>query len=253
MTKHTPNSRNINNNPNTTSSNVSYSHKIRGTHTRVSRVRVATVNKAPFPEKQHRSCPRCKESTNSMKILNARVDRIEQLVDVLAKTTRGLTSMSKRDDRFAQSTLRFRGIDLTRCTLQELQKLVVATTNIMVPSITTNTTNTSNIKKSTPNPSTNPVKDTSLTDITITTNNEKKILHSEPAFMEDVKILQTADSRDPSKVPNQKSILPIKNAVTILKQPPRQDSGYCEIYSSCEEDCHGEPGSRNKGIKPSVD
>lgn len=100
MTQHTPSN---NRSTNTTNNNVTtYSQKIRGTHTRVSRVRVTTVGKAPFPEKQHRSCPRCKDSTNSMKILNARVGRIEQLVDVLAKTTRGLASMSKvnRNTRF---------------------------------------------------------------------------------------------------------------------------------------------------------
>jgi len=233
MTQHTPNNRNTNT---TTSTNVSYSHKARGTHTRVSRVRVTTVGKAPFPEKQHRSCPRCKESTNSMKILNARVGRIEQLVDVLAKTTRGLASISKREDRFAQNTLRFRGIDLTRCTLEELQKLVVATTNIMVPSninTNTNTTNTPNTKKSTINPSTNLAKDTTLTDITITTNNEKKILHSEPTAMEDIKMI----SRDRS---SQQPIQPILPALKLIAC--RQDSGY-----------GGEPESPKVFIKPSVD
>lgn len=56
--------------------------------------KVSTVG-TPFLEKQHRSCPRCKESTNSMKILNEHVERIEELVEALAKTTRGLASISK--------------------------------------------------------------------------------------------------------------------------------------------------------------
>lgn len=230
MTQHTPSN---NRTPNTTSNNnISYSQKIRGTHTRVSRVRVTTVGKTPFPEKQHRSCPRCKDSTNSMKILNARVGRIEQLVDVLAKTTRGLASMSKRDDRFAQNALRFRGIDLTRCTLQELQKLVVATTNVMVPS---NSRNTAIIPTSNPpntkNPNvTNPTNTTNATNTTDTidtkksttpkdstlseiTNSEKKIYHSEPIAMEDVKIIPNAGSS-------------IKTVTGSLKMISRHDSGY---------------------------
>src|SRR5271154_4710150 len=93
MTQHTPN-RNINN-PNTTNTDASYPHKTRGTHTRVSRVKVSTVGKPPFPEKSFRNCSRCKESLNSMKMLTARVGRIEQLVNALAKTTRGLASISK--------------------------------------------------------------------------------------------------------------------------------------------------------------
>uniref|UniRef100_A0A1D1Z3J8 Uncharacterized protein MAL13P1.304 n=1 Tax=Anthurium amnicola TaxID=1678845 RepID=A0A1D1Z3J8_9ARAE len=225
MTQHTPKNRNTNN---TTSTNMSYTHKVRGTHTRVSRVRVTTVGKSSFPEKQHRSCPRCKDSTNSMKILNERVGKIEQLVDVLAKTTRGLASISKRDERFVQNTLKFRGIDLTRCTLEELQKLVVTTTNIMVPSNTnnntTNTTNTTNIlpnnKKSNIiiNPSTNLPKDNTLSDITIPTNNEKKIF-SEPTPMEDIKTISTRD---------RSSQRPIHPALGSLKFSLRQDSGFAE-------------------------
>jgi len=243
MTQHTPSN---NRSPNTT--NVTYSQKIRGTHTRVSRVRVTTVGKAPFPEKQHRSCPRCKDSTNSMKMLNARVGRIEQLVDVLAKTTRGLASMSKRDDRFAQNALKFRGIDLTRCTLQELQKLVVATTNVMVPSNTTiiPTTNTPNTTNTTNTNSTNTTNTTNTTNITNTTNttdtvdtkksisakdndstlseitnSEKKIYHSEPIAMEDVKIISNAGSQDLSKISS-----PIKTVMGSLKRVSRHDSGY---------------------------
>ncbi|GBC06145.1 hypothetical protein RclHR1_06650005 [Rhizophagus clarus] len=221
MTHHTPSN---NRNSNATSNNVTYSQKIRGTHTRVSRVRVTTVGKAPFPEKQHRSCPRCKDSTNSMKILNARVGRIEQLVDVLAKTTRGLATMSKRDDRFAANSLKFRGIDLTRCTLQELQKLVVATTNVMVSpntntsitpsSNTPNAMNSSDTKKSTSEKD----KDTTLSEIT---NSEKKIFHSEPVEMEDVKVIPNAGSQDLPKTSS-----PIKTVISSLKRVSRHDSGY---------------------------
>ena len=92
--QHTSNNRNTNI-PNTINSGVQYSHKTRGTHARVSRVRVTTVGKPSFSEKQLRSCPRCKESANSVKMLTARVGRIEYLVNALAKTTHGLTSMSK--------------------------------------------------------------------------------------------------------------------------------------------------------------
>ncbi|CAB4396580.1 unnamed protein product [Rhizophagus irregularis] len=237
MTQHTPSN---NRSTNTTNNNVSYSQKIRGTHTRVSRVRVTTVGKAPFPEKQHRSCPRCKDSTNSMKILNARVGRIEQLVDGLAKTTRGLASMSKRNDRFAQNALKFRGIDLTRCTLQELQKLVVATTNVMVPSNNINptikptsnpndmkltntkdttcseddTADTIDTKKSIPAKD----KDNTLSEIT---NSEKKIYHSEPVDMEDVKIIPSYQNAETPKISS-----PIKTVMGSLKIISRHDSGY---------------------------
>lgn len=243
MTQHTPSN---NRSTNTTNNNVTYSQKIRGTHTRVSRVRVATVGKTPFPEKQHRSCPRCKDSTNSMKILNARVGRIEQLVDGLAKTTRGLASMSKRNDRFAQNALKFRGIDLTRCTLQELQKLVVATTNVMVPSNNTNPTikpitNTPNNMKPTNTntkdttysaddtadtidkkdtkkyiPTTND-KDNTLSEIT---NSEKKIYHSEPVDMEDVKLIPSYQNAETPKISS-----PIKTVMGSLKIISRHDSG----------------------------
>lgn len=242
MTQHTPSN---NRSTNTTNNNVSYSQKIRGTHTRVSRVRVTTVGKAPFPEKQHRSCPRCKDSTNSMKILNDRVGRIEQLVDGLAKTTRGLASMSKRNDRFAQNALKFRGIDLTRCTLQELQKLVVATTNVMVPSNNINptikpTSNTPNNIKSTNTKDTTcsaddtadtidtkksiPTKDKDNT-LSEITNSEKKIYHSEPIDMEDVKIIPSYQNAETPKISS-----PIKTVMGSLKIISRHDSGIGGMY-----------------------
>jgi hypothetical protein len=136
--------------------------------------------------------------------------------------------------------LKFRGIDLTRCTLQELQKLVVATTNVMVPSnnsalitpplsspntaytpnitnttITNNTTNTADstdVKKSII------TKDTTLSEIT---NSEKKIFHSEPVAMEDVKIIPNTGSQDLPKISN-----PIKTVMGPLKRVARHDSGY---------------------------
>jgi len=211
--QHSPsNNRNVNN-PNTNTA-VLYSHKTRGTHTRVSRVSVRTVGKPPFPEKQIRSCPRCKESTNSMKILTARVGRIEQLVNALAKTTRGL--ISKRDDRFSQHNLRFARLDLTHCTLQELQKLVVATTNVMAPS---------NPDKSALYNSTASDKDDVSDTKTITSTDDEveEIIHSEPMDMEDVKMI---DSKEISSHDHQ---TPTKTSASSLKRKSlRQDSGYHE-------------------------
>jgi len=195
----------------------SYSNKVRGTHARVNRVKVTTVGKTAYPEKQHRSCPRCKESTSSMKLLTARIGRIEQLVEELAKTTRGLASMSKREDRTLN--MKFKGIDLTRYTLEELQKLVVATTNIMTPSSRNNKVD-----------SKPPITPPALTDITITTNNEKKI-YAEP--MEDIKMFDSNDSShdDSNNHSQQQSSLPVKTPVNNLKHEAtsRQDSAcFCD-------------------------
>lgn len=69
--------------------------KIRGTHARVQRVKVTPVRKnlnAAY-EKQFRNCIRCKESSNSVKLLSERIDRIEQLVNELAKTTQNFSKV----------------------------------------------------------------------------------------------------------------------------------------------------------------
>jgi len=203
MTQQTSPSNNRN-----TKTGVLYSHKTRGTHTRVSRVRVTTVGKTPFPEKQLRSCPKCKESSNSMKILTARVGRIEELVNALAETTRGLASMSKREDRFNQNNLKFTKLDLTRCSLQDLQKLVMTTTNFMA---------TSTLKKSAPPES---VADAG-SDAGTTTNTEETITE-EPTPMEDIKATSSQDlsSHNNKQVEN--------SSVKELKSNKRQDSGFAE-------------------------
>ncbi|CAG8650482.1 15658_t:CDS:2 [Funneliformis mosseae] len=216
MTQHSSNNRNFNtpNTPNTY-------HKPRGTHARVSRVRVTTVGKPCFSEKQLRSCPKCKESANNVKMLTARVGRIECLVNALAKTTQSLTSMSKREDRLAQHS-RFGGIDLKRCSLQELQKLVVATTNIMIPS----SNKLSQKLNQNPHPSStisgNINNDNSLSAIIATTNAaEQSTLHSEP--MEDVKIY--TDHNQQEVAPTS----PVRTATSALKRKTlRQDSGFVE-------------------------
>jgi len=229
MTQHTSNK-------NTTISNainsgIQYSHKARGTHARVSRVRVTTVGKPSFSEKQLRNCPRCKESANSVKMLTARVGRIEYLVDALAKTTHSLTLMSKREDRFAQYNLRFGELDLTRCSLQELQKLVVATTNIMVPS--------KKFDQSFPSP-TSPVNNN--TAMTTTTNAEKetlvsKTIYSEPKDAKDVKVMEDVKTHQDQQPITPTS--PVKTATSTLKRNKslRQDSGF-------EESKHISPSDR---------
>ncbi|CAI2188992.1 16529_t:CDS:2 [Funneliformis geosporum] len=167
------------NNRNSNVSNTG-SHKTRGTHARVSRVKVTTVGKPCLSEKQLKSCPKCNESASNVKILTASIGRIDCLVDALAETTQNLTSMSKRESRFAQHS-RFGGLDLTRCSLQELQQLVVATTNIMV---------LSNNKLNNPHPS--------ITSDNLNNDNaaEKVTLHSEP--IEDVSVFQETSSALPS-------------------------------------------------------
>lgn len=208
MTQQTQPSNNRNaSNPSNTNTGVLRSHKTRGTHTRVSKVRVTTVKKAPFPEKQLRSCPRCKESSNSMKILTARVSRIEELVNALAATTRGLASMTKRDDRFTQNNLKFKRLDLTRCSLQDLQKLVVATTNIMAP----------NLKKS------ESVADAG-SDAGTTTNTDETITE-EPMPMEDVKATNSEELSSHNNQPLETSSIKELKCTNAAK---RQDSGFAE-------------------------
>lgn len=138
--------------------------------------------------------------------------------------------------------MKFRGIDLTRCTLQELQKLVVATTNVMVPSNTNPTinptsntpnnmkpTNTTNIKDTTCSADTadtidskksTPAKDKDNT-LSEITNSEKKIYHSEPVAMEDVKIIPSYSNAETPKISS-----PIKTVMGSLKIIARHDSGY---------------------------
>ncbi|CAG8531435.1 64_t:CDS:2 [Cetraspora pellucida] len=117
----------ITNRSNSNSKSPSYNLKTRG-HTRVQRVKVTTVGKPAnsLEKQQHRSCLRCKESDISVKTLTERVGRIEDLVNALSKTTQNLF---KRDDKLSW---RLKGLDLTTCSLEELQKLVITTTNIMI-------------------------------------------------------------------------------------------------------------------------
>jgi hypothetical protein len=98
---------------------------------------------------------------------------------------------------------------LTHCTLQELQKLVVATTNIMAPS---------NPDKSTSQKSITSDKD-DASDIKTITDSEEEVIHSEP--MEDVKIFDSEN--------NQQQQSPVKTAVTSIKQAVRQDSGFHDM------------------------
>ncbi|CAG8548755.1 7987_t:CDS:2 [Acaulospora morrowiae] len=102
------------------------SRKTRVTHARVQKVKVTTLGRAScVSEKQpFRTCVRCKESSNNVKMLSARVERIEQLVSELANTT---ANFSKN------TTWRFGNIDLKACSLEELQKLVISTTTSMMP------------------------------------------------------------------------------------------------------------------------
>jgi hypothetical protein len=104
--------------------------------------------------------------------------------------------------------LRFKGLDLTHCSLEELQKLVVTTTNYMASSNKSKITTNSN-------------KDKTLTDITITTNNnEKEILRTDEP-MEDVKIFQKTSS-------NIQTTSPAKTFTTNLKREIlRHDSACC--------------------------
>jgi hypothetical protein len=109
---------------------------------------------------------------------------------------------------------------LTNCSLQELQKLVVATTNVMA---------SSNPNKSTLQKPTTLAKN-AATDVKIITNPEEKdVIHSEP--MEDVKIF----SEEPSSHNHQEQtteITPNKTISSLKCISLRQDSGFCDSIPS---------------------
>ncbi len=118
--------------------------------------------------------------------------------------------------------MRFGGLDLTRCSLQELQKLVVATTNIMVPS--------KKLNQKFPSPTS-----ANNTIMTTTTNTEKttldsKTIYSEPMEgvegVEDVKIHQDKHHHQQPITPTS----PVKTATSTLRRNKslRQDSGFEE-------------------------
>ena|ERR1051325_7026226 len=80
---------------------------------------------------------------------------------------------------FTQNNLKFARLDLTRCILQELQKLVVTTTNVMAPS--------------TLNESTSPASIADAGSDVGTTANTEETITEEPTPMEDVKSTSSQD------------------------------------------------------------
>ncbi|CAG8477976.1 201_t:CDS:2 [Diversispora eburnea] len=96
---------------------------------RTSRVKERKNLNASCEKQSFRNCIRCKESSNSVKFLSERIDRIEQLVSTLKKTTQ---NFSKRDNS-TRTTWKIRNLDTSKCSLEELQKLVIQTTNLLLP------------------------------------------------------------------------------------------------------------------------
>ncbi|CAG8670694.1 7364_t:CDS:2 [Cetraspora pellucida] len=132
----TTTSRTKNNSDTDTEKPVTCNRKTR-TYSRTQRIKVTTVGKAistssrknSTQEKQrYGNCSKCKESDVNMKILGEHVERLEQLVNDLAKT-------AKCDDRSSTySGQKLRCLpDLSNCSLEDLQKLMINTTNIMFP------------------------------------------------------------------------------------------------------------------------
>ncbi|KAF0521897.1 hypothetical protein F8M41_015673 [Gigaspora margarita] len=106
------------------------------TYSRTQRIKVTTVGKTNNSSKKNLSqekqrngnCSKCKESEISMKMLGEHVGRLEQLVSDLAKT-------AKSDDRSSTYSKQNLGnlFDVSTCSLEDLQKLMITTTSIMYP------------------------------------------------------------------------------------------------------------------------
>ncbi|CAB4440390.1 unnamed protein product [Rhizophagus irregularis] len=83
-----------------------------------------------------KDCNSCNDSGNCMKLLTERLARIEDLVNNLYKLTQGLKNSKKNPvysdiNTSKQKVRMFRNIDLSTCKLDDLQKLVIFTTNAM--------------------------------------------------------------------------------------------------------------------------
>ncbi|CAG8723844.1 1881_t:CDS:2 [Racocetra persica] len=127
----TTTNRTKNNSDTDTEKPVTCNRKTR-TYTRTQRIKVTTLGKTnnssprknSTQEKRYGNCSKCKENESNVELLSEHVERIERLVDDFAKTT-------KCDDR--SSTYSGRLSDLSKCSLEDLQKLMINTTKIMFP------------------------------------------------------------------------------------------------------------------------
>ncbi|RIB03100.1 hypothetical protein C2G38_2123834 [Gigaspora rosea] len=173
------------------------------TYSRTQRIKVTTVGKANNSSKKNLSqekqrngnCSKCKESEISMKMLGEHVGRLEQLVSDLAKT-------AKNDDRSSTYSKQNLGtlFDVSTCSLEDLQKLMITTTNIMYPQKSSKIVDKSNNDQNNQNDQVMPIS---------VLKSDSPTFHAEP--MEDV-----------SYISNNK--LPISKFTNAF----RQDSGFSE-------------------------
>ncbi|CAG8530395.1 11861_t:CDS:2 [Gigaspora rosea] len=132
------------------------------TYSRTQRIKVTTVGKANNSSKKNLSqekqrngnCSKCKESEISMKMLGEHVGRLEQLVSDLAKT-------AKNDDRSSTYSKQNLGtlFDVSTCSLEDLQKLMITTTNIMYPQKSSKIVDKSNNDQNNQNDQVMPISD----------------------------------------------------------------------------------------------
>ncbi|RHZ59912.1 hypothetical protein Glove_360g55 [Diversispora epigaea] len=167
--------------------------------TRGSRVKERKNLNAACEKQSFRNCLRCKESSNSVKMLSERIDRIEQLVSTLKKTAQ---SFSKRDYS-TRTTWKIRNIDTSKCSLEELQKLVIQTTSLLLPQKNTSDSLIDQINLTNPTIKTAP----------ITVLSSDNLIHSEP-LQDNSQGACEMVTKTSSKLSN--------------STRTRQDSGFCE-------------------------
>jgi delta 1-pyrroline-5-carboxylate dehydrogenase len=104
-----------------------------------------TVNpQAPITERK-KHCAKCKESASVAKIINSKMDRIEELVRNLKKVTdeigqNNILSQSSSSINTNNSFSSFRGINFSRMSIVDLQNFVMVVTNTIMTTASHNTT-----------------------------------------------------------------------------------------------------------------
>ncbi|CAB5340337.1 unnamed protein product [Rhizophagus irregularis] len=103
------------------------------------------VNSQVPTTERKKHCSKCKESANIAKIINSKMDRIEELVRNLKKVTDEI-SQNSHPSSLATRNKTFNSLDFSRMTISDLQNLVMVVTNTIMTTASTESSNLNIIK-----------------------------------------------------------------------------------------------------------
>ncbi|GBC04807.1 hypothetical protein RclHR1_05890008 [Rhizophagus clarus] len=104
-----------------------------------------TANSQVPTTERKKHCAKCKESASIAKIINSKMDRIEELVRNLKKVTDEI-SQNNHPSSLATTNKTFNSLDFSRMTIGDLQNLVMVVTNTIMTTTSPEASNLNIIK-----------------------------------------------------------------------------------------------------------